>query len=417
MPSLSRFFTLLKVYFGDSLSRLLSLVYRGKMNESVDSSSAGDLTTDTECAAFKSDEGSSSGTISQLLDALESSPDTNEFTGQDLLRAAVDYDLDALPSIPSIFSSPEPRPPLNMSPSSPCKQDFGAPSNLYYDRRTLGDVTNFRDFDQAKGTKLNTEVKPRKPLKAKQSKSRCQSPAMATVKVLPIEDSSATVVVKLAPLTLPAPVAVIDHAPAPGSEEWNTNKASVLAQARNWSNQVQASRRHSLPVPPLPIDLPVLERSHRHSAPPVLEAKDTIAALDEETNAKGIKEEGPKRSEYSGRICKQNARKFSAIALEEGRGEIFVIGKDSDEEEVITTVSRPSRQEHTTDIPPTVNPESSNLVSSISASASMEALASISTWSITDLFNTLDAVMTGPTWLRVLSRSDDIMRRTNDSIV
>jgi hypothetical protein len=40
MSSLSRFFTLLKFYFGDSLSRLLSLVYRGKMNGSVDSSSS-----------------------------------------------------------------------------------------------------------------------------------------------------------------------------------------------------------------------------------------------------------------------------------------------------------------------------------------------------------------------------------------
>jgi hypothetical protein len=148
------------------------------------------------------------------------------------------------------------------------------------------------------------------------------------------------------------------------------------------------------------------------------EAKDTIAALDEETNAKEIEEEGRKRSEYSGRICKQNARKFSAIALEEGRGEIFVIGEDSGgEEEAITTAPRLLRQEHTTDILPTVNSESSSLVSSISASASMEALASISTRSITDLLNTLDAVMTGPTWLRVLSRSDDITRRTNDSMV
>jgi hypothetical protein len=254
---------------------------------------------------------------------------------------------------------------------------------------------------------------------------------MATVKVLPVEGSSATVVVKLAPPTLPAPVAiaVIDSAPAPGSEEWNTNKASVLAQARNWSNQVQASRRHSLPVPPLSIDLPVLERSHRHSAPPVLvtadklnlqdrlsalfkEAKDTIAALDDETNAKGMKGEGSKAG-----FCKQNARKFSAIALEKGREEIFVIGEDSDEEKVVTTAPRTSRQEHTSDILPTVNPESSSLVSSISASASMEALASISTRSISDLFNTLDAVMTGTSWLRVLSHSDDITRRTNDSIV
>ncbi|KAJ7352621.1 hypothetical protein DFH08DRAFT_934941 [Mycena albidolilacea] len=415
MSSLSRFFTLLKFYFGDSLSRLLSLVYRGKMNGSVDcSSSIGDLTTDTDSAAFKPDEGSSSGATSQLLDALESSPGTNEFTGRDLLRAAVDYDLDVLPSLPCIFSLPEPRLPLEIPPSPLCKQDFGAPSNLYYDRQT----------STKPGAKLNTEVKPGKALKPKQPKSRRRRPAIATLKVLPVEDSSATVVVKLTSPTVftPVTVAVIDSAPAPGSEEWNTNKAS-------------ASWRHSLPVPPLPIDLPVLERSHRHSAPPVLvtadklnlpdrlsalfkEAKDTIAALDEETNAKGIKEEGRKRSEYSGRICKQNAHKFSAIALEEGRGEIFVIGEDSDgEEKVITTVSRPSHQEHTTDILPTVNPESSNLVSSIWASASMEALASISTRSISDLFNTLDAVMTGPTWLRVLSRSDNITRRTNNSIV
>jgi hypothetical protein len=121
--------------------------------------------------------------------------------------------------------------------------------------------------------------------------------------------------------------------------------------------------------------------------------------------------------EYSGKICRRDVRKFGTIALKEEREEIFVIGEDSEEEEVITTAPRTSRQERTTDILPTVNPESSNLVSSISASASMKALASISTRSISDLFNTLDAVMTGPTWLRVLSRSDDITRRTNDSIV
>jgi hypothetical protein len=137
------------------------------------------------------------------------------------------------------------------------------------------------------------------------------------------------------------------------------------------------------------------------------EAKDTIAALDEETNPKGMKGEGSKAE-----FCKQNAGKFNAIALEEMREEIFVIGEDSDQEEVVTTAPRTSRQEHTSDTLPTIN-----LVSSISASASMEALASISTRSITDLFNTLDAVMTGPTWLRVLSRSDDITRRTIDSIV
>ncbi|KAJ7903680.1 hypothetical protein B0H14DRAFT_3851440 [Mycena olivaceomarginata] len=368
MSSLSRFFTLLKFYFGDSISRLLSLVYCGKMNGSVDSSSSiGDLTTDTDSAAFKPDEGSSSGAISQLLDALESSPDTNEFTRQNLLPC------------PRLV-------PARHPPSSLCKQDFGAPSNLYYDCRTLGDATN---FDQAKGAKLNTEVKPWKALKPKQPKSRRRRPAMATAKVLPVEDSSATVVVKLAPPTLPAPVAiaVIDPAPAPGSEEWNTNNASVLAQARNWSNQVQPSRRHSLPVPPLPIDLPVLERSHRHSAPPVLvtadklnlqdrlsalfkEAKDTIAALDEERRG----------------------------ASEEGREENFVIGEDSEEEEVITTAPRTSRQERTTDILP-------------------PSTRDISTRSISDLFNTLDAVMTGPTWRRVLSRSDDITRRANDSIV
>jgi hypothetical protein len=122
--------------------------------------------------------------------------------------------------------------------------------------------------------------------------------------------------------------------------------------------------------------------------------------------------------EYSGKICRRDVRKFGTIVLEEGREENFVIGEDSEEEEeAITTAPRTSRQERTTDILPTVNLESSNLVSSISASASIEAFTSISTRSISDLFNTLDAVMTGPTWLRVVSRSDDITRRTNDSIV
>ncbi|KAJ7718667.1 hypothetical protein B0H16DRAFT_1739975 [Mycena metata] len=61
-------------------------------------------------------------------------------------------------------------------------------------------------------------------------------------------------------------------------------------------------------------------------------------------------------------------------------------------------------------------PRSPSLISSISASRSMAALASASSRSLGDLLDSFDDLMTSPRWRRVLSRSDVIARR-NDSVV
>ncbi|KAF7370744.1 F-box domain-containing protein [Mycena sanguinolenta] len=429
MHSFSQILTFIKAYFGAFLSRLLVLWY-GENKTDV-----GDLPS---LASQGPDKDFTDSTAEP-----EPKPEDNMDSGEDLLRAAVDLDLDALPSLPSLFKFPEPRPPVDMPASAPCKQDFGAPSNLYYDRRPFGDMTNFKQFEQAKGMKLNTEVRPLKSAARGRRKTTrlapvtqrplVQDPAPPVVKFSgstqpafvkvavstesTIQPSTTTrpslpatpsiPIVKLAPSAQPATAApcinspgsaasipVIKLAPStqpatvvssPGSAEWNASKAAALTEARNWNAQV---RRHSLPIP---VPAPAWRR---HSAPPALarpprsnladrlsalfkEAKDTIDALNAEKGA-------------------EDAPTFSAVALEEGRGqEFFIIGEDDDDESA------------------TANP---GLVSSISASQSMAALASASTRSLTDLLESYDAVMTGPTWRRILARSDNISRR-NDSIV
>ncbi|KAJ7237450.1 hypothetical protein B0H12DRAFT_1138830, partial [Mycena haematopus] len=146
MHTLAQIVTFLKVYFGDSLSHLLALFYGDKV-KTTGSSNVGDLASSRESTASNdSDKGSDTDmTVPDSLTALpepDSAPDDNKFTGEDLLRAAVDFDLDGLPSLPSLFKLPEPRSSVETPASAPCKQDFGPPSNLYYDRRLpFGDAT------------------------------------------------------------------------------------------------------------------------------------------------------------------------------------------------------------------------------------------------------------------------------------
>jgi hypothetical protein len=225
----------------------------------------------------------------------------------------------------------------------------------------------------------------------------------------------------------PAPAAA-KYAPAPGSAEWNSNKAALLTHARNWNHQVKTSQRHSLPASvPCPVDAPSSKPSKRHSAPPVLvtsskasrsnlqdrlsallkETEDTIAAIDEEKV--NVRRDGNVEA------VNKDIRSFSAVALEDGQA-IFIIGDDEDEEEAVTTTSRPSPQDHYAEVLPTVNPDSSRMIASVSASRSMTALANASSRSISDLLNAFDDAMASPRWRRLLTRSDDIARR-NDSIV
>ncbi|KAJ6486711.1 hypothetical protein C8R45DRAFT_995595 [Mycena sanguinolenta] len=338
MNTLSQILTVLQVYLGDLLARLLALFNRSNVKSTVvvlasngdfAGSPSPDKASETEIATHG---------FPTTSPELESAPTDNDCTGDDLLRAAVDFDLDALPSLPSLFNLPEPRPPIQTPVSVPCKQNFGSPSHLYYDRRPFGNVANFRHVEEAKAMKLNTDVKPLKMVKSKSACVRRTRPAAVTIRPLTqdpafpvvkiaasssppsavtasiptphprsssdapsaarvssVDKLSASVhpipTVKLAasaPLPQPSPLTsapvarlapvdnlstsarppsipqtfslaalpAVDATSAPGSREWNSSKAAVLAQARTWNRQVQTSGRHrSLPIP-APADEP-----------------------------------------------------------------------------------------------------------------------------------------------------------------
>ncbi|KAF7330824.1 F-box domain-containing protein [Mycena venus] len=471
MPSISQIITFLKLYFGASLTRLLAMLYRSKTEvEGTPSVGVIDTSTDNVSATSHGLHGAS-----EPLPTPEPESTHSEVTGEDLLRAAVDFDLEEFPSLPSIFKFPEARPPLDVPVSAPCKQDFGPPSNLYYEKRLpFGNISNFPRFDpDAKGMKLDTEVKARKPKSKRGRRLRSKNARPMEIPTEPspvsIDEEPSSLISTVVPVIVadpptehvtatesvtapdpssvvtPAPIVALELAPAPGSEEWNTTKAALLAQARSWNDRVKASRPRSLPPPAaVQVDIPASKIAKRHSAPPVLvpasrprsnledrlsalfkDAKDTIAALEVEEKktsrqwGSGVAGTKHGKAIDSGAFGGQEIRRFSAVALEEGR-DVFIIGADDDDEEeekeVITTAPCSSRQQQHAEILPTVNPGSPRLISSISASQSMVALASASSRSLSDLLDSFDAVMAGPTWRRILSRSDDISRR-NDSIV
>ncbi|KAJ6537722.1 hypothetical protein B0H19DRAFT_1270138 [Mycena capillaripes] len=459
MSSLSQFITFLKTYLGDAFSRVLALFYRGSVKKSdvEDAPNVGDLSTDTESAIGDGRENVSTDLATTLeIESTSSEPEYEQSTTIELISAAVAVDLEALPSLPSIFN----RPPA----STPLKQDFGPPSNLYYEHRLpLGTVTNFPGGAQIKGMKLdNLEVKFVKVRKAKgksegrgrKSRSKSSRPAQvpAEVGAEPIVQEAAAVpavAVESVASAEAVPVPIAEPTSAPGLTQWNTNKAAFLAQARGWSAQVKVSHRRSLPIPlpipaPPPADLPASKSSKRYSAPPVLvastralrsnlqdrlsalllETKDTIAALDGEpivsknSGIVGIKYDAGVRSKGEvfevnvERNVEKDIRRFSAVALEQG-DDIFTIGDDEDDEDEQLSVN--ARQNHE-DILPIVNSVSSHLISSISASQSMAGLANTSSRSLSDLLNSFEEAMTSPRWRRLLSRSDGLAHR-NDSVV
>ncbi|KAF7330834.1 hypothetical protein MVEN_02422600 [Mycena venus] len=468
MPSISQIITFLKLYFGGLLARLLAMLYRSKTEvDGASSVGAIDTSTDNVSATSHGFHGAS-----EPLPTPEPESTHNEVTGEDLLRAAVDFDLEELPSLPSIFKFPEAHPPLDVPVSAPCKQDFGSPSNLYYEKRLpFGNISNFPRFDpDAKGMKLDTEVKVRKPKSKRGRRLRSKNarltevptePSPVSIDKEPVSSLISTVVPVIvvnpptehvtatefataadpSSVATPAPIVTLELAPAPGSEEWNTTKTALLIQSRSWNDRVKASRPRSLPPPAaVQVDVPASKIAKRHSAPPVLvpafrprpnledrlsalfkDAKDTIAALEVEEKktssqwGSGVAGTKHGKAINSGAFGGQEIRRFSAVALEEGR-DVFIIGADDEEEEVTTTAPRSSRQQQHAEILPTVNPGSPRLISSISASQSMVALASTSSRSLTDLLDSFDAVIASSTWRRILSRSDDISRR-NDSIV
>ncbi|KAJ7720817.1 hypothetical protein B0H16DRAFT_1738652 [Mycena metata] len=389
MSTLSQIHTFLKAYFGDALSRVLALFSRRSavVKPTVEAlSDVGVLTADGESKHEDADLDESKNEDSalhttQCTEASDSTASEVESAvhnpdGTELLTEAV---AEVLPSLPSIFKFPA---------------DFGPPSGLYYDRRfPLGNVTNvLRNNDNVPPMKLQTQVQslPRKP-KAKSKHTRTRKEVnwslptgvpngrrerSKNARPLYVPEIPMDQIVDCA--YVPPEVSTVaqdtlpvddgDATPAPGSEEWNTNKAALLDQVRSWSDQVKASRRNSLsPIP-------------RHSAPAVLVASTKAPRLD--------------------------LQDLLSALIQDATDTIAAL--DAKEDSVVNPLRTRSRTLAQLPAP--------TLISSISASHSMAAPANASTRSLSDLLDGFDDAMASPRWRRLLLRSDDIKRR-NDSIV
>ncbi|KAJ6539881.1 hypothetical protein DFH09DRAFT_1397075 [Mycena vulgaris] len=442
MSTLSQIHTFLKLYFGDALSHVLDMLYGVRDSKSdVENASVGvrDSIADIASSASQSED-----PIALDTDPAALLPPPIDPVEGDPFSAVVVVNL-PLPSLPSILTKPPARPPLAAQDVSP--QNFGYPSNEYHDRRLpLGTVTNIPRVDKVKTLK----AKPVRPAVVNWShptgaprgrRSRARRSLPVSVDITSAADAYLSTAIVLSALEsdfVSGPETHYAPSPGPGSPEWNDTKAALLAQVRSWSEQVKASRRHSLPIP---VRVPVPARSKaskRHSAPPVLaassksprldledllsslivDAQDTIAALDAENcySATGLGlgfvatkscEEigsthgvvgGSKYEDDAVRIRELGIHTFSADALNSGT--TFVIDACDDH-----------GKEH--------NPgwdSASGLISSISASRSMAALTNASSRSLSDLLAAFDDVLAGPHWRRILSRADGIARR-NDSVV
>ncbi|KAJ7138194.1 hypothetical protein C8R44DRAFT_868515 [Mycena epipterygia] len=434
MNALLQVYAFVKAQF----SRILSLRYgprRSKIDKNV--CSVSDLTTDTKPAGSVSQD----SIVPDPALFLELVP-TIEPSVSDLIGAAVALNL-TLPSLPSILTKPKARPAIEDEDAS--LQDFGRPSNVFHDRRLpLGTITNIPQVD-----KVNTKTKTKavgptttdwsSPTGGSRGRrSRTKRPCLVHVEVKATPEAQDPSSMAVAPTSVIvssfADAAPIAAAAAPGSDEWNSNKSALLLQVRSWTEQVKASRRQSMPVPSIPAPPPATVipasapiSSKRHSAPPVLVASSKAPRLDLQDLLRSLIEEAQDTiaalgaANVSGELGAGKDERmptFSAVALE--NGPIFVIGDDEDDEDVEPITASPHRRSQDARSLPTVNPmasiPNSGLISSISASRSMAALANAGSRSISDLLASFDEVLASPRWRRLLSRSHDIARR-NDSVV
>ncbi|KAJ6563558.1 hypothetical protein DFH09DRAFT_1476136 [Mycena vulgaris] len=441
MSTLSQIHTFLKLYFGDALSHVLDMLYGVRDSKSDVVNASVGVKARAKILSHLTP------TLPRFclrpIDPVEGDP----------FSAVVVVNL-PLPSLPSILTKPPARPPLAAQDASP--QNFGCPSNEYHDRRLpLGTVTNIPRVDKVKTLK----AKPVRPAVVNWShptgaprgrRSRARRSLPVSVDITSAADAYLSTAIVLSALEsdfVSGPETHYAPSPGPGSPEWNNTKAALLAQVRSWSEQVKTSRRHSLPIP---IRVPVPAKStasKRHSAPPVLvassksprldledllsslivDAQDTIAALDAENcysptglglgfvAAKSCEEIGRTHGVVGGskydddavRIRELGMHTFSADALDSGTA--LVIDACDDH----------GKEHNPLGSLPTENPgwdSASGLISSISASRSMAALANASSRSLSDLLAAFDDVLAGPHWRRILSRADGIARR-NDSVV
>ncbi|KAK6992073.1 hypothetical protein R3P38DRAFT_3088901 [Favolaschia claudopus] len=390
MPTLVQFFTFIYAYGCDVLSRLLAVFHGSLVNSPTDTSVGEADLTSVENTLEQ--EAVDPGSAPNPAVALQLS--TGEITFDDLMRVAVAYANEDLPDLPAIFQHEAP-PAVEFPPSYVCKQIFGPPSSMYYDRRPMGNVTNYREVEDAVGFKLDVNMKlegkpSRRTRRAKRAKAntkvkvgsgdkRVRFEDVPKVQVYGVDDPPALVVVQEAPTavqldintasdtcpalelpTIAEPVSQAhaehitlstaltsssplcpDIASPPGTKE-----STVSPSTRRPCGQVRKSTRPSSRLPPpLPIPVPLPEPVAPCLVPTVLDSarrsprrklQDRLSALLEDSKAtiSALENINPKASTGT----------FSAVALEEGRTEIFVIGEDEDDEDYAPASKRSWRR-------------------------------------------------------------------------
>ncbi|KAK7018610.1 hypothetical protein R3P38DRAFT_2983484 [Favolaschia claudopus] len=379
MPTFVQFLTFIYAYACDVLSRLLAIFHGSLVNTPTDTSvGEADLTSVDKTLE---QEAVDPGSAPNPAVALQLS--TGEITFDDLMRVAVAYANEDLPDLPAIFKHEEP-PALEFPPSYVCKQVFGPPSNMYYDRRPMDNVTNYREVEDAVGFKLDVNMKlegkpSRRTRRAKRAKvntkvkvgsgdKRVRFEDVPKVQVYGVDDPPSLVIVQAAPTAVDLITSIVSDTSSvldsptlaePVSQAHaeqitlsttltsssppltniaspaDTKESTVSRSTRPPCGQVRSSRRPAsrLLPPPLPIPVPLPEPVAPCFVPAVLDSarwsprrklQDRLSALLEDSKATidALENINPKASTGT----------FSAVALEEGRKEIFVIGDDDEED-------------------------------------------------------------------------------------
>ncbi|KAK7018628.1 hypothetical protein R3P38DRAFT_2983597 [Favolaschia claudopus] len=378
MPTLVQYFTFIYAYACDVLSRLLAIFHGSLINRPTDTSvGEADLTFVDETPQ---QEDVDPGSAPNPVVALQLS--TGEITFDDLMRVAVAYANEDLPDLPATFKHEAP-PAVEFPPSYVCKQIFGPPSNMFYDQRPMDNVTNYREVEDAVGFKLdvnmNLEGKPCRTRRAKRAKAnanvkvrsgdkRVRFEDVPKVQVYGVDDPPTVLAVEEAPTAVDLVTSTVgDTCPVPElptiaepvaqahaeqivplttpnpSSPLSTNitptpvlkESTVSPSTRRPCGQVRTSRRPAsrLLPPPLPIPVPLPEPVAPCFVPAILDSarwsprrklQDRLSALLEDSKATidALENINPKASTGT----------FSAVALEEGRTEIFVIGDDDEED-------------------------------------------------------------------------------------
>ncbi|KAK6977924.1 hypothetical protein R3P38DRAFT_3121255 [Favolaschia claudopus] len=379
MPTLVQYFTFIYAYACEVLSRLLAIFHGSLVNSPTDTSvGEADLTSVDKTLE---QEAVDPGSARNPTVALQLS--TGEITFDDLMRVAVAYANEDLPDLPAIFKHEAPQ-AVEFPPSYVCKQIFGPPSNMYYDQRLMGNGTNYREVEDAVGFKLDVNMKlegkpSRRARRAKRAKAnakvkvgsgnkRVRFEDVPKVQVYNVNDPPTLVVVKEAPTAVQldtstvsdtCPVLELPTIAEPVSQVHaeqitlsttltsssppltniaspaDTEESTVSRSTRPPCGQVRSSTRPAsrLAPPPLPIPVPLPEPVAPFFVPAILDSarwsprrklQDRLSALLEDSKATidALENINPKASTGT----------FSAVALEEGRTEIFVIGDDDEDD-------------------------------------------------------------------------------------